>query len=76
MVSGCSSKPIKEVVVQKETIEVVKATPQQFRLQCNVPELQGDTVKDVLILATKQHNELLLCNMIISERNRWEDEVR
>ena len=58
------------MVVQKEIVEVPKWTPEELKVLCEQPELEGDSVKDVIVLATRMRNAITICNMRITERNK------
>jgi hypothetical protein len=70
ILSGCASRVEREVVVQKEIVEVQKWVPEELKLLCEQPELEGDSVKDVIVLATRMRNAITVCNMRIAERNK------
>ena len=47
-----------------------KWTPEELKVLCEQPELEGDSVKDVIVLATRMRNAITICNMRITERNK------
>jgi hypothetical protein len=49
---------------------VQKWVPEELKLLCEQPELEGDSVKDVIVLATRLRNAIVVCNMRIAERNK------
>ena len=72
--TGCASVS-ERVVVQKELVEVKIKSPEQLRSLCNQPVIQGDTFQDLLILAIRQRESIEKCNIIIQNRNDFEDSL-
>lgn len=72
LLTGCASTK-ERVVVQKEVVEVKIRSPEQFRGLCDQPVMMGDTFQDLLILALRQKEAIERCNIVIRNRNDFED---
>lgn len=56
-------------------VETKVKSPIQYRQLCHIDYLEADPAspEDVLVVANKNKNNLIICNEIIQKRNEYED---
>lgn len=70
---ACQSKPEIKYVTKTEYVNVYTAP--QLMQQCSISQRQGDKVIDYIMAERKLRNDLVICNMIIEERNKHEQDL-
>lgn len=70
---ACQSKPEIRYVTKTEYVNVYTAP--QLTQMCSISQRQGDKVIDYIMSERKLRNDLVICNMIIEERNKHEQDL-
>lgn len=75
MLAACASPQTPQIEYVERVKEVKVKSPPQYKELCEIHYLDANPAKaeDVIILANKLKNSLIICNTIIQQRNEWEN---
>ena len=75
LLAACVSPQKPQIEYVEKVVETEVKSPPQYRELCELHYLDANPAKaeDVIILANKLKNSLIICNTIIQQRNEWED---
>ena len=77
LLAACESTPKPEIKYVERIVETKVKSPIQYRQLCHIDYLEAvpANAQDIIVLANKNKNNLIICNEIIQKRNEYEDKI-
>lgn len=75
LLGACATTNQPQIKYVDKLVEVKIKSPPQYRTYCQQVYLEANpaTPEDIIVLSNRLQNQIEICNMIIKQRNEYED---